>query len=159
MSSYDSSMPGEVDPVHERREDLHWLALQLYRRLGTAELPAVRRHGLSLWGYEVLTHLAEHPATSQLELGAALRLDKSKVVRIVDELEAAGFATRSPGRGDRRRRTISATSAGDAARAATRIELDHIERALLEQLPGADRDALRRGLRALVTALAGAVAG
>jgi DNA-binding MarR family transcriptional regulator len=135
------------------RQDLHWLALQLYRRLGTAELPAVDRHGLSLWGYEVLVRLCAAGA-SQVELVAELDLDKSKVMRVVDELEAAGLVERRPDPADRRRHALVVTAAGRTAREAVAGELDRIERELFDRLPDADRAATRRGLAALVAALA-----
>jgi DNA-binding MarR family transcriptional regulator len=135
------------------RADLHWLALQLYRRLGSAELPAVRRHGLSLWGYEVLVRLCGEGA-SQVELVAELDLDKSKVMRVVDELEAAGLVERRPDPADRRRHALVVTAAGRTAREAVAGELDRIERELFDRLPDADRAATRRGLAALVAALA-----
>jgi DNA-binding MarR family transcriptional regulator len=140
-------------PSTDSRDDLHWLALQLFRGLGSAELPAVRRHGLSLWGYEVLTRLAEGPAVSQIELAQELGLDKSKIMRVIDELEAAGLAVRDPDRSDRRRRTVSLTARGRRARAEAKADLDGIEQELLEQLPATERETVRRGLRHLVAAL------
>src|SRR5688500_4527133 len=94
------------------RDDLHWLALQLFRRLGTLELPAVGAQRLSLWGYEVLTEVVGGPARSQAEIGAALALDKTKIMRIVDELEESGHLRREPAADDRRRRTLTITAAG-----------------------------------------------
>jgi DNA-binding MarR family transcriptional regulator len=140
-------------PSTDSRDDLHWLALQLFRELGSAELPAVRRHGLSLWGYEVLTRLADRPAVSQIELAQELGLDKSKIMRVIDELEAAGFAVRDPDRTDRRRRTVSLTAGGKKARAEAKADLDRIEQRLFDHLPAAERETVRRGLQHLVAAL------
>ncbi|WP_051153170.1 MarR family winged helix-turn-helix transcriptional regulator [Nocardia niigatensis] len=135
------------------RTDLHWLALRLYRGLGNAELPVVRRHNMSLWGYEVLILLIERPGSSQVDIAVALDLDKNKVVRVVDELEAAGFAVRDADRTDRRRHKVTATAAGRQACAAVTDSLQEIEEALLSALPLAQRGSLRDGLRHLVTAL------
>jgi DNA-binding MarR family transcriptional regulator len=135
------------------RQDLHWLALQLYRRLGTAELPAVDRYGLSLWGYEVLVRLCAAGA-SQVELVAEFDLDKSKVMRVVDELESAGLVERRADPVDRRRHALVVTAAGRRVRDAVATELDAVEQRLFDQLPAADRTATRRGLAALVAALA-----
>jgi DNA-binding MarR family transcriptional regulator len=137
----------------DERQDLHWLALQLYRRLGTAELPAVGRHGLSLWGYEVLVRLCAAGA-SQVELVAELDLDKTKVMRVVDELESAGLVERRADPTDRRRHALAVTAAGRRVREAVAGELDAVERRLFDRLPAADRAATRRGLAALVAALA-----
>ncbi|GAA3873103.1 hypothetical protein GCM10022243_42800 [Saccharothrix violaceirubra] len=135
------------------RTDLHWLALQLYRRLGTRELPTVREQGLSLWGYEVLTLLVDAPVRGQLELVDALELDKTKVMRIVDELEAAGHVTREQVSGDRRRRAVTITPGGRRAWRHTRRALAAIEDDLYARLPVEARDATRNGLLRLVEVL------
>lgn len=125
---------------------------QLYRRLGRRELPAVRARSLSLWGYEVLTRLLEAPAHSQLELADALELDKTKVMRVMDELEGAGYATRTSDAGDRRRRVIAVTPAGRRAWQDARTSLADIETQLLQGLPAGGEE-FRDGLRRVVEAL------
>jgi DNA-binding MarR family transcriptional regulator len=135
------------------RDDLHWLALQLFRRLGTLELPAVGAHGLSLWGYEVLTEVVGGPARSQAEIGVALALDKTKIMRIVDELEESGHLRREPAADDRRRRTLTITAAGRAAWSATRAALAAIEADLYARLPADLRAPTAAGLRHLVAAM------
>jgi DNA-binding MarR family transcriptional regulator len=113
----------------------------------------VTAHGLSLWGFEVLGRLIERPADCQTELGAALGLDKSKIVRILDELEHHGHARRTSGADDRRRRVLTATDHGREAWESARRELDEIERELFLRLPARERDVVRRGLEQLVDAL------
>src|SRR5690349_5649373 len=100
------------------RHDLHWLALRLFRGLGSSELPVVRTHGLSLWGYEVLRLITARPGLSQAEVADLLDLDKNKVVRVVDELETAGYAVRAPQPSDRRRYAVLVTSTGRAVASA-----------------------------------------
>jgi DNA-binding MarR family transcriptional regulator len=135
------------------RDDLHWLALQLFRRLGTLELAAVGANRLSLWGYEVLTEVAGGPARSQAEIGAALALDKTKIMRIVDELEDAGHLRREQAADDRRRRTLTITATGRAAWSATRAALAAIEADLYARLPADLRAPTAAGLRHLVAAM------
>jgi DNA-binding MarR family transcriptional regulator len=135
------------------RDDLHWLALQLFRRLGTLELTAVGAHRLSLWGYEVLTEVVGGPARSQAEIGAALALDKTKIMRIVDELEESGHLRREQAAGDRRRRTLTITAAGRAAWSATQADLAAIEADLYARLPADLRAPTAAGLRHLVAAM------
>lgn len=147
MRSYS---PDDADPP---RDDLHWLAVRLFQDLGRRELPVVAAHGLSLWGFEVLGRLIRRPADSQAELGAALGLDKSKIVRVLDELERHGHARRTSGPDDRRRRVLTATDHGRAAWESARDRLDEIERELFLCLPARERDVVRRGLKRLVDAL------
>ena len=135
------------------RDDLHWLALQLFRRLGTLELAAVGANRLSLWGYEVLTEVVGGPARSQAEIGIALALDKTKIMRIVDELEDAGHLRREQAAADRRRRTLTITATGRAAWSATRAALAAIEADLYARLPADLRAPTAAGLRHLVAAM------
>ncbi len=132
------------------RVDLHWLALRLYQGLGSVENEAVRRHGLSLWGYEVLTAVAATPHRSQLALARTLGIDKSKMVLVLDELQDAGFITRAPDPADRRVRVIEVTPAGLDARSAAAADLRKIEDDLLAGLSDDDRRTLLTVLRHVV---------
>lgn len=133
-----------------QRTDLHWLALRLYQGLGAVENDAVRRHGLSLWGYEVLTAVADTPHRSQLTLARTLGIDKSKMVLVLDELQAAGFITRAFDPSDRRVRVVEATTAGLNVRSVVAAEFREIEDALLADLPDSDRRTLLAGLQHIV---------
>ncbi|MFC4908393.1 MarR family winged helix-turn-helix transcriptional regulator [Actinomadura gamaensis] len=145
-----TSGPVEAEaPASQRRTDLHWLAMRLFRGLGTVELEALRRHGLSLWGYDVLTEVADTPARTQLALGRALGLDKSKVVVVLDELESAGLVVRLPDPGDRRARIITATPEGRKVLASAAAELRSIEESLLNELGAEEGERLRATLAAL----------
>jgi DNA-binding MarR family transcriptional regulator len=142
MYVWASMATGEAVASQHQRVDLHWLALRLYQKLGSVENEVVRRHGLSLWGYEVLTASAGTPLRSQLALARTLGIDKSKMVLVLDELQAAGFITRVPDPTDRRVRIIKATTAGLAARSAAAAELQKIEDVLLADLSDGDRKTL-----------------
>jgi DNA-binding MarR family transcriptional regulator len=138
----DGGESNEVGFSQRDRVDLHWLALRLYQGLGSIEHDVVRRHGITLWGYEVLVAVAESAQRSQLALAHSLGLDKSKMVLVLDELQAAGFVTRIPDPTDRRVRIIEATVAGLAARAAVATDLQKTEDLLLAKLSNKDRKSL-----------------
>lgn len=83
------------------------------------------------------------PATQQ-RLASALRLQKSTVSRLVDQLEADGVVTRKPNPDDRRSVLVSLTRLG-----ASRAErLDDARRTLFSRL----LDELEPGERAMVAA-------
>jgi DNA-binding MarR family transcriptional regulator len=146
-----TSRPAETEPsASDRRTDLHWLAMRLFRGLGTVELETLRRHGLSLWGYDVLTEVADRPVRGQLALGRALGLDKSKVVIVLDELETAGLVVRVPDPDDRRARIITATARGREVQATVAAELGKIEESLLAELGPGEAERLRGTLATLV---------
>jgi DNA-binding MarR family transcriptional regulator len=58
--------------------------------------------------------IAANPGYSQVELARIGSLDKSKIVAIVDELEARGLAIRGRSTSDRRRNALVLTPAGEA---------------------------------------------
>ncbi|GLF95495.1 MarR family winged helix-turn-helix transcriptional regulator [Streptomyces yaizuensis] len=130
--------------------DLHWLFARLKQGLATAEAPVVREHGLSLWGYTVLMAIVDAPTRSQLALAQAVSVDKSKLVLVLDELEAAGLVRRRPDPADRRARIVEATDTGRRVLDAAREEVRAIENGLLADLEPAARQALSAVLGRLV---------
>ncbi|NEA63730.1 MarR family winged helix-turn-helix transcriptional regulator [Streptomyces sp. SID12488] len=130
--------------------DLHWVFARLKQGLATAEVSVVREHGMTLWGYTVLMAIVEAPIRSQLALAQAVSVDKSKLVLVLDELEAAGLVRRRPDPADRRARIVEATEDGRRAVDATREDIEAIENRLLDDLDAPAREALRSVLRQLV---------
>jgi DNA-binding MarR family transcriptional regulator len=133
-------------------DDLHWLLARLKLALATAEVPAVRKSGLSLWGYTVLAALSDAPAPNQLALAQTVAVDKSKLVQILDELERARLVVRRPDPLDRRARIIEATEDGLRALREARAQVAQIEDRLLEDLDPRDRADLLRILGTLAGA-------
>jgi DNA-binding MarR family transcriptional regulator len=99
-----------------------------------------------------LAVLADESGLSQTELGARLRLGKSTVSRLVDQLERRRWAQREVAGSDARQRTVVLTAAGRKAadeiggRRATRMAR------LLDRIPERDRPAVMAALDALVEA-------
>ncbi|MFJ1599331.1 MarR family winged helix-turn-helix transcriptional regulator [Streptomyces sp. NPDC088261] len=146
-SPADDQAPGSL-----LRSDLHWLFARLKQGLATAETAVVREHGMTLWGYTVLMAIADAPTRSQLALAQAVSVDKSKLVLVLDELEAAGLVRRRPDPADRRARIVEVTDTGRRVVDAARDEVEAIENNLLADLDPASRNALR----AVLGRLAGA---
>lgn len=84
--------------------------------------------GLTVRAFATLTLAAEHDGVTQRGISDFLRLDPSRVVTIVDDLEKRGIVSRLVGRDDRRMKVVVATPAG---------------RALLRQAVAATREAER----------------
>ncbi|MFI8419402.1 MarR family winged helix-turn-helix transcriptional regulator [Streptomyces sp. NPDC085479] len=82
----------------------------------------------------------------------ASRCDKSKLVLVLDELEAAGLVARRPDPADRRARIVEATDDGRRVLDAARDDVRAIEDSLLSDLEPAARQALRTVLGRLVGA-------
>jgi DNA-binding MarR family transcriptional regulator len=91
---------------------------------------ALQPLGLTGRAYATLTLAVENDGVTQRGVSEFLRLDPSRVVAIVDDLEKRGFVSRVVGRGDRRMKAVVATPAGHAlfrqAVAATREAEQHV---------------------------------
>jgi MarR family transcriptional regulator for hemolysin len=82
-----------------------------------------------------LSRAAEAPR--QKDLASALQLDSSSVVRLLDNLQAAGFIQREEGQ-DRRAKTVVLTAAGRSVVDQVEAVIDVVRAKYLGSLPQAD---------------------
>ena len=128
------------------REDLGALLARAMRRIMEAERPLLEGHGVSMWAYVALTLLARGPAPTQLALAEAMGYDKTRLIKILDGLEADGLISRAPDPSDRRARVIELTPQGRAKFAAIQQDIHAMEDELLSTLSVPERKALRTAL-------------
>ena len=128
------------------REDLGALLARAMRRIMEAERPLLEAHGISMWAYVALTLLARGPAPTQLALAEAMGYDKTRLIKILDGLEADGLISRAPDPSDRRARVIELTPPGRAKFAAIQQDVHAMEDELLSTLSAPERKALRTAL-------------
>lgn len=104
---------------------------------------------LSLSDVYALNILAEHAPISQQDLGAALKLEKSSVTRLVQDLEQRGWVLRERGSQDGRLRLLRLSELG--ARMTDQMHRHMHERhaELFNQLSPEEQAALMLGLTAL----------
>lgn len=131
------------------RPDLAAMAAPLVRALIGAEAPILREHGLAMWAYSVLLGLDERPVRTQAALAEAIGADKTRIIRVLDDLQRRGLIERSPDPADRRVRLLSLTPEGRRVRDAVRADIRRMEERLLARLPDGDREAFLRSLRTL----------
>jgi DNA-binding MarR family transcriptional regulator len=124
------------------RDDLGAMFTRVSRRLIAAERPLLAKHGLSMWGYIVLSQLARGPAPTQLALASAIGHDKTRLIGLLDELERAGLITRAPDPGDRRARIVHISERGRAAHTAAVADIRAMEEEVLAELTAAERRTL-----------------
>ncbi len=141
------------------RPDLAAMIVPLGRALTAAELPVLRRHGLTMWGYVVLLALREEPVRTQAALAEAIGADKTRIIGVLDELQRDGLIRREPDPADRRARLLAITASGKTRRAAAQADIQRQEEHLLAQLPAADRDGFLRALRTLAALPPGQITG
>jgi DNA-binding MarR family transcriptional regulator len=121
----------------------------LIREMIAAERPVLDEHGLSMWGYSVLVALDESPVRTQAALAEAIGADKTRIIPILDELQAHGFIERHPDPEDRRVRLLAATDAGRDVKDAVQGAIQRGEERWLGPLSRADRAAFLRVLEQL----------
>jgi DNA-binding MarR family transcriptional regulator len=129
---------------HERRRDLAAMLRPVVRALAEAELPVLAGHGITMWGYVVLSALQDAPESTQAALAERIGADKTRIITTLDALQAAGLITRDPDPADRRARILSITPAGRRARDGAQREIQRNEERLLAELPAAERKAFLR---------------
>src|SRR5437763_9854651 len=116
------------------QEDLGALFARITGRLIDAERPLLEAHGLSMWAYIALSHLAQRPARTQLALARAIRYDKTRLIGLLDELERDGLIARSADPTDRRAHAVTLTEAGEARHAAAQTDIRAMEDEFLKHL-------------------------
>ena len=131
------------------RRDLAAMFAPLTRALIAREEPVLRVHGISMWGYIVLTALVEQPVRTQAALAQAINADKSRIISVLDELQERALIHRQPDDADRRVHLLSLTPAGDRLRQSVEAGIRREEEEVLAMLPSADREAFLRALKAL----------
>jgi DNA-binding MarR family transcriptional regulator len=137
-----SAFPGD-------RRDLTAMFAPLTRVLIAREEPVLRAHGISMWGYIVLTGLVEQPVRTQAALAQAINADKSRIIGVLDDLQHRGLIQRQPDTADRRVHLLSLTPAGDRLRRSVESAIREREEDVLATLPAANREVFLRSLKTL----------
>jgi len=119
------------------------------RRVMEAERPILDAHGLTMWGYAALSRLADQPVQTQQALAKSIGYDKSRLIPLLDTLQADGLLTREPDPADRRARTITLTPEGTARLKATKTAIHAMEEDLLAPLSSAQKQTLFTALKRL----------
>ena len=131
------------------RRDLAAMFVPVARALVAREEPALQAHDISMWGYIVLTALAEQPVRTQAALAQAINADKSRIIGVLDDLQQRGLIKRQPDAADRRVHLLSLTPAGGRLRQSVQAAIRSSEEDVLATLPAGDREAFLRSLKSL----------
>ena len=133
------------------------MVTRLGRRLITIEQPILAGHGVTMWGYVVLSALATlsdaagdgEPVRTQAALARAIGADKTRIIGVLDDLQEHGYIERRPDPGDRRVHLLALADAGREVHGAVRAAIRREEERLLGELPAEDRAAFLRVLQQL----------
>jgi DNA-binding MarR family transcriptional regulator len=121
----------------------------LVRDLMATELPVLEENGLSMWGYSVLVALDRSAIRTQAALADAIGADKTRIISILDELQAKGLIERMPDPEDRRARLLAITKDGRRVKEATQAAIQRGEERWLGTLSASDRATFLRVLQEL----------
>ncbi|MGH3261538.1 MAG: MarR family winged helix-turn-helix transcriptional regulator, partial [Trebonia sp.] len=122
---------------------------ELARQTVAAERPVLASHGLSMWGYVVLSALDRSPIRTQAALAEAIGADKTRIIPTLDELQEHGHIERMPDPDDRRARLLAITVSGRAVKDAIQQDIQRGEEHWLAQLSASERDVFLRALNQL----------
>lgn len=133
------------------RPDLAAMIVPLGRALTRAEEPILRDHGLTMWAYVVLTALRENETRTQAALADRIGADKTRLIPVLDDLQARGLIERRPDPADRRVRLLTITAEGRKLATATQNAIQRNEEPVLAKLSHDDRETFLRALRILTS--------
>jgi DNA-binding MarR family transcriptional regulator len=124
----------------------------LARILTNAEVPVLAQYELTMWAYVVLINLDDEPVRTQAALAESIGADKTRIIDVLDDLQARGLITRDPDPADRRARMLGLTAKGRRLRDTAQRAIQRNEQRLLGLVPGAERDRFLRTLQRLAEA-------
>ncbi len=137
-----------VDDAPQRLRTLpSWLIGQLAVQARHAVDAELEPLGVRRSQYSLLASVEQFGPSSQVELSERSGLDRSDVVRWVDDLVGRGWLRRAPDPQDRRRNVISITARGRTTLRALDTRVSNAQRSLLATLSDAQQEQLIRLLR------------
>jgi MarR family transcriptional regulator, lower aerobic nicotinate degradation pathway regulator len=123
------------------------LFFRLWRASHTRIAAALESIGLTPASFGLLNVLGAREGAMQQELGAAMGIDPSTMVALIDSLEDAGLAKRKPHPRDRRARVVAITPKGRRTLERGRALAAQVEDEVLGGLRPAERKELLKLLR------------
>ncbi|ABM12389.1 transcriptional regulator, MarR family [Mycolicibacterium vanbaalenii PYR-1] len=128
------------------RQDLAAMLAPLMRELLAAEQSVLAKHGLTMWGYAVLSTLDRSAFRTQAALAEAINADKTRIIRTLDDLQDDGYIERHPDPDDRRVRLLAITDKGRDVKDAVQDEIQRGEERWLGELTQEERRVFLRAL-------------
>lgn len=135
-------MPGQ-------RHDLGQSLARLLRAVIALEEPVLAEHGLAMWDYVVLSALGEADAPAQAVLAGLVGRDKTRLIPILDRLEARELVRRDVDPADRRNRVVRLTAPGRELLNSCRRGIRAAEAGLLADVAPQERETFVGVLEAL----------
>jgi DNA-binding MarR family transcriptional regulator len=141
--------PATGRPLPELADRLGYLLKHAQLALAQLTAAALAPSGISGRQLAVLIAIDSAAPLSQAEAAGRLGVDRTTMVALIDELEAAGLMRRQRDLADRRKNVVVLTDAGQQTLAAAKEASEAAERQFLSPLPAGQAAALRATLRAV----------
>src|SRR5687768_9210722 len=145
MCEHARMSPNPADPPVS--EFAGQLFFRLWRASHTQTAAALESIGLTTALFSVLNYLLSQGLAIQQEIGAAIGIDPSTMVTLIDDLERAGLAKRRPHPHDRRAREVVITPKGRRTVERGRALAGEVEDSVLQGLQSGERRQLMSLLR------------
>jgi DNA-binding MarR family transcriptional regulator len=133
---------GSGEPFQASVFHLLRMILQEHQSLWAARLTAAGLPECTKPQYALLRSAQAYPGLDQAAAGAFTGTDKSTVVSLVDRLERRGLLRRADDPGDRRKRRLFLTEAGESFVRAAIPVVDQLSDDLLARLGHTDRETI-----------------
>ena len=112
-------------------------------------MKTLERTGLRVTTFSALSVIVENPDITQTQLAQALRVERSGVVAMIDDLERAGLVKRGRVDGDRRAYALRATPQGETKHQEASDAVTTHEDRVFAALSGPERATMRNLLTSI----------
>jgi DNA-binding MarR family transcriptional regulator len=154
MEHHPSDLPALPASLHRRLGAvLYWAAENAQEVADRALEPlglTVRHFGVMTFVRDETEREGERDSLSQQAIGERLRIDRTTMVSLIDDLERAGYVKRDRNPGDRRAYVITLTPAGKRAQARAEKAVDAHAHEFFGRLSESEREQLHRLLETLI---------
>jgi DNA-binding MarR family transcriptional regulator len=141
-----SSLPSSV------ADQIGFLLAKSHLRVHNRANEALEPLGLTVKHYGLLTVIVHEGPIPQGRLGEIMRIDRTTMVALIDDLERDGHVDRTRNPDDRRAYALAATAGGKRIQRSAATAMRKVQSEALSPLTAAERGELQRMLRILVEA-------
>jgi DNA-binding MarR family transcriptional regulator len=141
-----SSLPSSV------ADQIGFLLAKSHLRVHNRANEALEPLGLTVKHYGLLTVIVHEGPIPQGRLGEIMRIDRTTMVALIDDLERDGHVDRTRNPDDRRAYALAATAGGKRLQRSAATAMKEVQNEALSPLTAAERRELQRMLRILVEA-------
>jgi len=131
-------------------DQVGYLLSKAHLRVHVRANEALEPLGLTVKHYGLLTLLIHDGTISQGRLGEVMRIDRTTMVALIDDLERAGHVDRIRNPEDRRAYALSATPKGKRVQRSAATLMKRVYDETLSPLSQGERRELQRMLRAII---------